>query len=581
MNFINLSPLAVVAGLFALAGLLYALQQLRARFLETDVETLIFWKAVIEDSPVKVLREKFKHLWAYLFILLICALIWLAIAGPDVARDKGKTFSVLLMDNSVAMESEENFQQALSTLRSDLNQFESEGRQVIICGSYCRTLLNPGEDSVLLDERLKSIVYEPTASSIDSQLSLLAAMTRSEEQTNVLLYSAKPVNQFLTERFPESFTVKQQSFDKKAINDNVAIASLGTSYSESGDHKSVDILFKVVSNSNEAVSLDDVELLLNGQLTTGLNVEPDSEKDTYRIKNLNTDGQLLTIRLKKEDDLSMDNEASIRLPGSKTVNVALSNVTNPFINTMVSILPEIKRVDGNPDILIRKINTSSDLMITPKVPSIDIMAEDIQQQSIIIGYPDEEVLNSKIKPFVESLDLDRIHKDDTTLSHIDVSYKSSERWTLQIKESLLSDKHYFVQLQEFPIFFAQMIAWFAGDEAWYPYVAVGKPIPNAGLAQHDLFMNEKNKVIETMGAPFIPLTKGNIQRKDNQSSLYAFYPTQAVLDVKRSNQSTQQLEKSYSNTDAGRPVSVLKWLLILILVLVGLEWYFFQTRRIP
>jgi len=82
MNFSQLSPAAVFAGLAALAALLYALQRLRVRHREVTVPTTLFWKIAAEKAPARTFRERFRHPWAYLLFLLIASLLWLAFAGP-------------------------------------------------------------------------------------------------------------------------------------------------------------------------------------------------------------------------------------------------------------------------------------------------------------------------------------------------------------------------------------------------------------------------------------------------------------------------------------------------------------------
>ncbi len=39
-----------------------------------------------EEAPVRKFRESFRHPWAYVLILAICALIWLSMAGAAALR---------------------------------------------------------------------------------------------------------------------------------------------------------------------------------------------------------------------------------------------------------------------------------------------------------------------------------------------------------------------------------------------------------------------------------------------------------------------------------------------------------------
>ncbi|MGC6487195.1 MAG: BatA domain-containing protein, partial [Planctomycetota bacterium] len=81
MSFGFVPALLGVLGLGAIAGLLYALQRLRVRHQEVEVETTMFWRQAIEESRARVLTQRFRHPWTYALLLSICSLLWLAFAG--------------------------------------------------------------------------------------------------------------------------------------------------------------------------------------------------------------------------------------------------------------------------------------------------------------------------------------------------------------------------------------------------------------------------------------------------------------------------------------------------------------------
>ena len=82
MSFSNLPIGAVLAGIAALAGVLYALQRLRVRHRPVTVVTTLFWKEAVEETRARVLVHRFRHFWAYLLLLTIVSLLWIAIAAP-------------------------------------------------------------------------------------------------------------------------------------------------------------------------------------------------------------------------------------------------------------------------------------------------------------------------------------------------------------------------------------------------------------------------------------------------------------------------------------------------------------------
>ena len=59
MTFANLPGAWVIAGLAALAAGLFVLQQLRTRYRDVTVVTTLFWRQVVDEAPVRTLRERF------------------------------------------------------------------------------------------------------------------------------------------------------------------------------------------------------------------------------------------------------------------------------------------------------------------------------------------------------------------------------------------------------------------------------------------------------------------------------------------------------------------------------------------
>ena len=178
MGFANLSTWAVAGGLAALAAVLYALQRLRIRLRERQVATLLFWKAALDESPARTLVQRFRHVWAYLLILSICSLIWLAIAEPEWRDRRGDDFYVLLLDGSAGMAREGRFEQALEELERDLASLPPDRRQVLWSGARAETLLRPGEHALLLRQRLAGRTPEAVPSLLESQLAQLASIRR-------------------------------------------------------------------------------------------------------------------------------------------------------------------------------------------------------------------------------------------------------------------------------------------------------------------------------------------------------------------------------------------------------------------
>ena len=92
----------ILAGLAAIAGVLFLLQRLRVRHRPVLVISTLFWRAAVEEARARVLVERFRHPLVYLFLLAICAFLWLAAAGLDGEDRDGRRHLVLVEGSAAA-----------------------------------------------------------------------------------------------------------------------------------------------------------------------------------------------------------------------------------------------------------------------------------------------------------------------------------------------------------------------------------------------------------------------------------------------------------------------------------------------
>ena len=143
MSFLNLPIAAVIAGLGGLATLLFYLQRLRVRHREVEVATTLFWHEATRHAQARVFRKQFRHPAAYLLILSIASLIWLALAEPHFSpRDNVET--IVLLDGSAGMARTDRFDRAVDAMRDAVARVDPARRTVILCAGFGQTLLHPG-----------------------------------------------------------------------------------------------------------------------------------------------------------------------------------------------------------------------------------------------------------------------------------------------------------------------------------------------------------------------------------------------------------------------------------------------------
>ena len=244
---------AILFGLAALAGGLFLLQRLRVRHRPVRVISTLFWKEAVEEARARVLVERFRHPFVYLFLLAICGLLWLAASGLDTDDRHGRQH-VVLLDGSFAMASGDRFDAAVAACAEQLRELPRARRTAVLCAGDLQTLLAPGEPSRLFERRVEALAPESTLSSIDRALEQLSPSWGSDEGTTVWVASSAPVSPAILATLPEGVSVAPLEWNRGGT-DGVGIVACGVSPAESGAWDRVDVLVSIAGAGHEGASI--------------------------------------------------------------------------------------------------------------------------------------------------------------------------------------------------------------------------------------------------------------------------------------------------------------------------------------
>ena len=580
MGFANLSTWAVAGGLAALAAVLYALQRLRIRLRERQVATLLFWKAALNESPARTLMQRFRHVWAYLLILSICSLIWLAIAEPEWRDRHGDDFYVLLLDGSAGMAREGRFEQALEELERDLDRLPPDRRQVLWSGARAETLLRPGEHALLLPQRLAGRAPEAVPSSLDAQLTQLASIRRDGLATQIRVYGDAPVSAALLADMPAGVSVTKASRAAGPVADNAGITALGVEQAASGRWGFVDLLFRVEGDAASRPAAEQIDVAIDGATLPAGSLAPDTDGITYRVADLPAGGGLLSVVLNTVDSLALDNRAEIRLPEQQTIRVQLSAALPAVIASALRADSAIEFVESDPDVVIRNRGET----LGGRAAALEFVGADRQEAAFVLGYPEHAGANDAaalLAAAVRQIGLDNI--DATGLAEVarrplQVTMRPDGEWTVSVWRELLSDDYNLIRSRSFPLFVAQSVRWLAGVRQWYPWIAAGRPLPSPLLGSAAVLADADGTALDTVGADFVPSNAGTLQRLDGGAPLEV-----SLLDSDTTAGATDSaLAADGPAAFGGEAVrNSLAWLLLLALVGLSVEWWLYQKGRLP
>jgi hypothetical protein len=588
MNFANLSPIGVVAGLAGLAAVLFALQQLRTRYRDVTVVTTLFWKQVVDEAPVRKLRERFRHPLAYLLVLAICSLLWLAFAEPQFGRQDDQTFHVLVLDGSAGMAAGDRFETTVARLKDYVARLPADWRQVIWAGGEVRPLLAPGEHELLLSKRLDQMRPEAAPSSIERTLRQLSVTPRlAQWPTSVVVFGDAPVRQEVLALVPKSMSI-QRALMPGQLKDNIGITALGVADAASGAWDKVDVYVETGTTGDRRVAPivpadDRAEALARAGVQIELNRQPlppasvSRAGQGYVVHDVPADGGLLTASVAGKDGLALDDRASIRLPKKPILRVNLSASLLNVLGPVLQSDPGVTLVESNADVVIRRAGEA----VGANAPALEFVSAASQAQAFVLTHPSALNSNVVFVNAVENIGLKQI--DAMSLAQesgrpIEVSVATGGQWRFSVWEELLSDNFNFTRSRAFPLFVANAVRWLAGAESWHPFVAAGVPLVTTGAGEHAQVVSASGRVLDPLNVNFVPPMAGEIKVSGDGTPLSV-----SLLDpdVTRGARDEAMQVARLDGVDLVPDRSPATWLLVLALMLLAVEWYYFEMGRMP
>ena len=596
MSFLNLGLPAVLAGLAGLAGILFVLQQLRVRHAEITVPTTLFWAAAVREAPVRVFRRRFRHWLAYLLVLLICALLWIGFAGPEVDRQGGVEHTVLFLDGSAHTSDPADFERAKRELVDDVAALSPGSREVLFGGAHTLKLLAPGEDRLLLEKRLASLAPEASPSRLDEQLRLMTRNAAYPETVRVIIYGRAPVGDRTLAELPAGFSVSR-AVDYAPAGVNHGITALGVGPAASGAWDRVDVRIGITSSDGSSVDADglqigDLHIGIEGR-DTGDVVLTRVSADRFVLRDVLADGATLEVRIDVADKLPLDNVARLSLPERSRVRVAVaggvglaldSTIDSTVDATIDSAIHNAIRADKGLELVAEDaddadvvVRLASDTRPIDR-PAITLRPMADQATAFEIAYVGERDTRQVLEASVARLGLDQI--DAMALaSAVDrpigvAVFEGAER-QVSIWSELLQPNYNFVHSRSFPLFLSKSLRWLAGEKAWYAYLAAGRTVTEQSVRSS--LGPADNGALETLGADYLPARAG-IVTVDGGADLQVSLLSEAVSGFSAG----AAVATSAAGTAAGVPLTgIVTWLILAALLLFGIEWYLYQRGLMP
>ena len=552
---------ATLFGLAALAGGLFLLQRLRVRHRPVRVISTLFWKEAVEEARARVLVERFRHPFVYLFLLAICGLLWLAASGLETDDRHGRQH-VVLLDGSFAMASGDRFESAAVACEEQVRELPRARRTVLFCGGELQTLLAPGEPDRLLSRRLEDFAPEATLPSIDRALEQLAPAWAGGEGTTVWIASSSPVSAEILAALPEGVTVAPLAADRSAA-EGVRIVACGVSPAESGVWDRVDVLVSLAGSGHETSSIG---ATLAGQaLSNAPERRAEGGRTSFFFRDLPARGGRFEAAIAGSTG-GADTSVARRLPNRPFLEVELDPALGSWLAPALEADPAIRVVSSGGDLVIRRGRGDD------RRPALEFVPQSAQEESILLTHSGSEESAEVLESALLDLGLDQVDAMELAEAAgrpITLGARPGSQRSIGVWEDLLAEEYNFTASRTFPLFVALAARWILEVEDFPAVIAAGESGSTGALAQQD---GDLVRHFRPVGASFAPPRAGTYSDEDGDEVVVPLIAEAGGDDALTS-------VAAVSTPGSTRPLATL--LTALVLVLLAVEWFLHRRGEVP
>ncbi|SPU52365.1 Uncharacterised protein [Brevundimonas vesicularis] len=464
MSFLSLPMWAVIAGAVGLAALLFALQILKARQKLVRIAAAGLWAQAARVTPLRVFRQRFQRWLAYLLILAITLLLWIAGARPEMTPDRDAANHIFYLDASAVLMGRDDLAQARRALIADARNTDPARRAVYLDGSVATPLLRPGENLALLSQRLDGVKARPAPSSF--------AHAVAGRELDGEMSSGRPSVIHYYGAWSGARTVAP-SADRRLVYgylaaptpDNRGVVALGASPAASGDAGRADILVEAIGADGRPLPADALRFSRDGRdVVADTLVRPDGR---LIIRDVVADGALFTVRLARSDAFPADDKASLRLPDRGPVNVALSPGAPAAVVRAVRLNPAFSvTAPQDAQVVVRR----SGERFGENRPALVVTQSGDQPAFVFtygVGEPEPDLSGALDALGMSDVETQALAR--TTRRDVSAETRPGQQRSVAVWSAMFDDGGGFPSAASFPVFVSRTLSWLMDAGPWVPY----------------------------------------------------------------------------------------------------------------
>ncbi len=469
---------AVIAGAVGLAALLFALQILKARQKLVRIAAAGLWAQAARVTPLRVFRQRFQRWLAYLLILTIALLLWIAGARPEMTPGRDAADHIFYLDASAVLMGRDDLAQARRALIADARNTDPARRAVYLDGAVATPLLQPGENLALLSQRLEDVKARPAPSSFAHAVAgrELDGAASSGRPSVIHYYGAWSGARTVA---PSADRRLVYGYLAAPTPDNRGVVALGASPAASGDAVRADILVEATGADGRPLPADALRFSRDGR---DVGVETLARPDGRLIvRDVVADGALFTVRLARPDAFPADDQASLRLPDERPVNVALSPGAPAAVVRAVRLNPAFSvTAPQDAQVVVRR----SGERFGEDRPALVVTQSGDQPAFVFtygVGEPEPDLSGALDALGMSDVETQALAR--TTRRDVSAETRPGQQRSVAVWSALFDDGGGFPAAASFPVFVSRTLSWLVDAGPWVPYAQAGTDLTD----QSDLY----------------------------------------------------------------------------------------------
>ncbi|MDX1953375.1 MAG: BatA and WFA domain-containing protein [Verrucomicrobiota bacterium] len=339
MNF--LSPVAF-AFLAALPVVIVFYLLKRKRVVKVVSSTLL-WQKFLAETQANAPFQKLRHNWLLLLQLLLLLLAVLALARPYFSSKMvGGRLIVAILDASASMqsidESPTRFEKSRREALKLIDSLHDNDQMVILqAGANTEVKQSPTSEKAALRRAVQSAVVTDAASHLAEALKLAETLIQNNTRAEVHLFSDGATGN-LAEFESKNLPLTYHHVGTRAVN----IGVVHLDVRQNPENPTQRAIFATVSNFSTNQQQARLDLLLDGAVidVKQLTLAPRESSPQVFLATQEKDG-VFTMNLTAQDDLSVDNRASIVSLLPQPIRVLLVTHGNRFLEKALKAAPGV------------------------------------------------------------------------------------------------------------------------------------------------------------------------------------------------------------------------------------------------